>query len=105
MVLRVVWTRKALDDLRAIKVYISRDSTRYAQLQIEKIRSAASHAGRFPKAGRALPEFPDAVWREILIGNYRVIYRIDAQSQCVFVLAVVHGMQLLRASMIEQRYS
>lgn len=104
MVLRVIWTRKALDDLRAIKVYISRDSARYAQLQIEKIRSATSHVGRFPKAGRALPEFPDEVWREILVGNYRVIYRIDAQSQRVFVLAVVHGMQILRPSMIDLRY-
>lgn len=105
MVLRVVWTRKALDDLRAIKVYISRDSTRYAQLQIEKIRSTASHIGRFPKAGRALPEFPDEVWREILMGNYRVIYRIDTRNQLVFMLAVVHGAQLLRTFMIEQRDS
>lgn len=100
MVLRIVWTRKALDDLRAIKDYISRDSSRYAQLQIERIRSAASRLGRFPKSGRALPEFPDEPWREILTGSYRVIYRIDSQGQRVFVLAVIHGMQVLRASLI-----
>jgi plasmid stabilization system protein ParE len=103
MVLRVVWTRKALTDLRAIKDYISRDSTRYAQLQVERIRSSASHLGRFPEIGRVLPEFPDEVWREILTGNYRVIYRIDAPGQRVFVLAVIHGMQFLRASMVEPR--
>src|SRR6185295_4953409 len=101
MVFRVVWTRKALADLRAIKDYISRDSTRYAHLQIERIRSAASHLSRFPEIGRVLPEFPDEVWREILTGNYRVIYRVDSQGQRIFVLAVVHGMQLLRASMVE----
>jgi toxin ParE1/3/4 len=103
MVRRVVWTRKALEDLRGIKDYISRDSTRYAQLQIERIRSAASHLGRFPEVGRVVPEFPDEAWREILTGNYRVIYRVDAQGQRVFVLAVVHGMQILSASMVELR--
>lgn len=103
MVLRVVWTRKALGDLRAIKDFISRDSTRYAQLQVERIRSTASHLGRFPKMGRTVPEFPDEAWREILTGNYRVIYRFDSKSRSVFVLAVVHGMQILRASMVERR--
>jgi hypothetical protein len=33
MVLRIVWTHKALADLRAIKDFISRDSKRYAELQ------------------------------------------------------------------------
>lgn len=103
MVLRIVWTQKALDDLRAIKDYISRDSIRYAQLQIERIRAAASHAGRFPEIGRALPEFPREAWREILTGNYRIIYRVDAKAQRVIVLAVVHGMQILRAFMVESR--
>jgi plasmid stabilization system protein ParE len=59
--------------------------------------------GRFPEVGRALPEFPDEAWREILTGNYRVIYRSDIHSQRVFVLAVIHGMRLLRASMVELR--
>lgn len=104
MVLRVVWTRKALDDLRAIKDYISRDSTRYAQLQVQRIRDAASHLGRFPEIGRSLPEFPDEPWREILTGNYRVIYRIDVRGQRIFVLAVIHGMQILRAFMVEPRW-
>jgi toxin ParE1/3/4 len=103
MVRRVVWTRKALSDLRGIKDYISRDSTRYAHLQIERIRSAASHLARFPEIGRILPEFPDEPWREILTGNYRVIYRPDPEEARVVILAVAHGMQLLQTTMIEPR--
>lgn len=38
---------------------------------------------------------------ETLSGNYRIIYRIDAKDRRVFVLAVVHGMQILRATMIQ----
>ena len=103
MVYRVVWTRKALGDLRGIKDYISQDSTRYAHLQIERIRSAASHLGRFPELGRVVPEFPDEPWREILTGNYRVIYQVDVAGARVVVLAVVHGMQLLWPTMVEPR--
>jgi toxin ParE1/3/4 len=101
MVLRVTWTRTALADLRAIQIFISKDSKRYAQLQVDRLRSAASHLGRFPEIGRTVPEFPHESWREILSGNYRIIYRLDPDGQQVFVLAVVHGMQILRAFMIE----
>lgn len=101
MVLEVVWTRNALADLRAIKDYIARDSLRYAELQIQRIRSAGSHVGRFPEIGRAVPEFPGEAWREVLTGNYRIIYRVDSKGRRVLLLAVVHGMQILRAFMIE----
>lgn len=100
MVFRIDWTRKAIEDLRQIRDYISRDSRRYAQIQIERIQEAAAKTGRFPEIGRVLPEFPEAPWREILTGNYRVIYRVDAARRRIFVLAVVHGQQLLRESMI-----
>jgi toxin ParE1/3/4 len=103
MVRRVVWTQNALGDLHAIKDFISRDSARYAHLQVERIRSAASHLSRFPNIGRVVPEFPDQAWREILTGNYRLIYRIDLEGQRAIVLAVVHGMQILRRFMIEPR--
>ena len=101
MVLRVVWTQNALADLRAIKDFISRDSARYAHLQVDRIRSAASRLSRFPNSGRTVPEFPDQAWREVLTGNYRLIYRIDVEGQRALVLAVVHGMQILRRFMIE----
>jgi toxin ParE1/3/4 len=92
---RVVWTARALADLRSIKDYIARDSPFYARVQVERIRSAALHIGRFPEIGRRLPEFPEESWREILTGNYRVIYRAEPEGERVFVLAVVHGRQIL----------
>ncbi|HYH45643.1 MAG TPA: type II toxin-antitoxin system RelE/ParE family toxin [Thermoanaerobaculia bacterium] len=86
--------------MRSIKDYIARDSQRYAQIQVERIRSAAAQAGHFPNMGRPVPEFPDEPWREVLTGNYRVIYRPDPAEDRVVVLAVVHGMQLLWEPMI-----
>jgi toxin ParE1/3/4 len=100
MVHRVVWTRKAVEDLRGIKDYISRDSLRYAQAQVERIQAAVARTGRFPEIGRVLPEFPHEPWRQILAGSYRAIYRVDRDRARILVLAVVHVRQILREDMI-----
>ena len=43
--------------------------------------------------GRAVPEFNDEVIREVIVGNYRVIYRVRADA--VEILTVFHGARLL----------
>jgi plasmid stabilization system protein ParE len=100
VVYRVIWTRKSLEDLREIHNYIAKDSKRYAQIQVERIQTSALKTGRFPEIGRIVPEFPKGAWRELLIGNYRVIYRAESMDSKILVLAVVHGRQLLKESMI-----
>lgn len=100
MVRRVSWTRKALSDLRGIYDYIAQDSKNYAQIQVERIKAAALRAGEFPESGRVVPEAPHQGWREILTGNYRILYRIVDKKGRVLILAVVHGRQLLKESMI-----
>ena len=87
-------------DLREIHDYIARDSKRYAQIQIERIQASALKSSRFPEIGRIVPEFPTRLWREILSGNYRIIYRFDPDRSQIVILAVVHGRQLLKESMI-----
>jgi len=89
-----------LVDLQEIHDYIAKDSKRYAQIQVERIQNAALKTGRFPEIGRLVPEFPTNLWREILTGNYRVIYRLYPDRNQVVILAVVHGRRLLKESMI-----
>jgi toxin ParE1/3/4 len=96
----VVWTRKALADLREIHDYIARDSRRYAQIEVERLQASALKASRFPEVGRVVPEFPGGPWREILSGNYRLIYRAAPDQGRLLILAVVHGRRLLQETMI-----
>jgi toxin ParE1/3/4 len=96
----LTWSRRSLEDLREIHDYIARDSKRYAQVQVERIQVSALKIGRFPEIGRIVPEFPTGLWREILTGNYRVIYRSDPDRRQIVILAVVHGRRLLKESMI-----
>ncbi|MBK9129789.1 MAG: type II toxin-antitoxin system RelE/ParE family toxin, partial [Phycisphaerales bacterium] len=73
---RVVWTESALADLQAIQGFVSRDSARYADLLVERILGAVGRIASFPRSGRVVPEFLDDSLREVIQGNYRIVYRL-----------------------------
>ncbi len=92
---QIKWTKRALNDLWEIYEFVARDSPRYAQIQVEKIQKAVSNLAVFPSLGRQVPEFPHLPYREVLAGNYRVIYREEEKRRQVLIMSVVHGRQLL----------
>ncbi len=98
MVQEIKWTTHALNDLRDIHEFIAKDSPRYAQIQIENIQRAVIPLLTFPAMGHAVPEFPHLPYREILVGNYRVIYRIQEDERGILIMSVVHGRKLLHES-------
>jgi addiction module RelE/StbE family toxin len=87
------WTETARADLRAIYAYIARDSRVYAQRLIERIKKAAEDLRRFPELGAQVPEWDREGYRERLVGNYRVVYRLRANT--VEILTIVHGARQL----------
>jgi len=93
-VTRVVWTRQAAEDVEAIKAYVARDSERYASLLAERLVAAVGRLELFPQSGRVVPEVGDDSLREVLYGNYRLVYRLQAES--VEVVTVYHAARLLR---------
>ena len=54
---KVIWTEFALDDLKSIHEYISKDSKPYADKLIAKLIRRVDQLERFPKSGRITPEF------------------------------------------------
>ncbi len=102
MVCRVDWTVKALKDLHDIYDFIAKDSKKYAQLQVENIQSAVTNASAFPQMGRKVPEFPNLPYREIIVGNYRALYRFEEEQKRVLVLAIVHGRQSIQQHLKEK---
>lgn len=92
--IRVVWTRQATEDVEAIKAYVARDSERYASLLAERLVAAVGRLELFPQSGRVVPEVGDDSLREALYGNYRLVYRLQAES--VEVVTVHHAARLLR---------
>ena len=47
----------------------------------------------FPASGRMVPEANDPAVREIILGNYRIVYRVE--QELVETLTVYHGARLL----------
>ena len=94
MAQRVVWSRRAAQDLDAITSYIAADSPAYAGIVLKKIVTKAKMLARFPRAGHKVPEFDDEDMRELVVYSYRVIYRI-AENEIV-VAAVIHGKRILQ---------
>jgi plasmid stabilization system protein ParE len=91
----VRWTEPALADLKEVHDYIARDSPAYARLHVERIVQVTRRLARFPESGRRVPEFPDAPFREVLHGDYRVLYSFDAPVGVVWIRAVVHARRRL----------
>ena len=94
MVRKIKWAIRALNDLHDIYEFIAKDSRRYAQIQVENIQNSVSNLTSFLLMGRNVPEFPHLPYREILVGNYRVLYRVE--EDMVIIMSVVHGRRLLK---------
>jgi len=92
----VRWTPQATEDLHSIAEFIARDSSQYARLLVVDIFQAVDRIAAFPQSGRLVPELNDPVVREVILGNYRLVYRLkDANLD---LLTIYHGARLLDPS-------
>ena len=76
----IIWTEYAVEDLKLIHEYISKDSQVYADRQVDKIIKRVDQILSFPKSGRVVPEFDIEDLRELIEGNYRIIYQITSDK-------------------------
>ena len=91
---RVVWSRRALQDVDAIADYIAVDSPAYAGVVIKSIVNQTKMLARFPRSGRKVPEFDAENIRELFAYSYRIIYQL--QQDDVIIAAVIHGKRMLQ---------
>jgi toxin ParE1/3/4 len=92
-------TLQATDDLDSIAQFISKDSPQYARLFVSDVFQAVERLSEFPKSGRIVPELNDPDVREIILGNYRLVYRFKAKL--IGLLTVYHGARLLDPTTLE----
>lgn len=95
MARRVRWAERAALDLEEAAEYIARDSRVYAATLVRRAHRMARSLATLAERGRIVPEFNDPDRRELFVGNYRLLYRID--SDTVYVIAFVHGARDLAA--------
>jgi addiction module RelE/StbE family toxin len=87
---QINWTFQAKNDLKSIADYISKDSKKYAKLQIDRIKERTQILKSHPYSGKKVIEIDSDLIRELIEGNYRIIYKIVTENQ-IDILTIHHS--------------
>ncbi|PID41998.1 MAG: plasmid stabilization protein [Proteobacteria bacterium] len=91
--MKIIWSPLAIDRVAEIAGYTAKDKPTAAEKWVDKIFSKVEGLASSPKSGRIVPEINKDQYREVIYGNYRIVYRIEGKR--ISVLTVRHGKQLL----------
>jgi toxin ParE1/3/4 len=89
---KVRFTPSARAQFLSVLNFIRRDKPPAATRFRDQAETVLRRLEDFPESGRAIPEFPDLPYREVIITPYRFFYRI--KDSVVWIVAVWHGAQL-----------
>lgn len=71
----LIWSPRAVADLEEIRTFIDTDSPAWADLTVRRLVAAAERLEQFPDSGRMVPEQQSPELREVISGNFRIVYR------------------------------
>jgi len=91
--MKIIWSPLAIDRVAEVASYIAKDKPTAAGNWVDTIFSKVESLESFPKLGRIVPEINKDQYREIIYGNYRIVYRLEEKR--ISILTVRHGKQLL----------
>ncbi len=91
--MKLIWSPLAIERISEIANYIAQDNPAAAEKWVDKIFEQVERLHEFPESGRIVPEIKNKMFREIISGNYRVIYKYEDLQ--VLILTVRHGKQIL----------
>ena len=91
--MKTVWSPLALERASEIVDYIAQDKPSAAINWIDTVFSKVELLALSPEMGRVVPEIGNIQFRELIYGNYRIIYRFYKKQ--IFVLTIRHGKQIL----------
>jgi toxin ParE1/3/4 len=87
------WSPLAISRLSEIAKYIAQDNPVAAERWVQKVFALVEKLSDFPERGRMVPEINNKMIREIISGNYRVIYKLEDRE--ISILTVRHVKQVL----------
>lgn len=88
---KIVWTEMAIDDLNNIANFHSVYSENFTSTIIQKLFKKPQILKDMPELGRVVPERDNVSVRELIEGNYRIIYHYDKDIDTVQILTVHHA--------------
>jgi toxin ParE1/3/4 len=92
----ITWSPRAVADLEEIRAFIALDSADWAELTSRRIIASIERLREFPESGRIVPERQSATLREVISGNFRIVYRLSGTT--VEIVAVFRASRNFRST-------
>ena len=93
MVIKIVYLEIAIEDLKSIYNYISKDSVKYAKLEVKKIKAYAESLKKHPLKGKFYQTIKGNDIRSVIFRNYIIFYFFDGNQ--VSILTIHHHSRLI----------
>jgi toxin ParE1/3/4 len=91
--MKIIWSPLAIDRASEIAENIALDKQSAAEKWITAIFSKVEQLASSPEIGRVVPEIGNEQFRELIYGNYRIVYCIEKKQ--ISILTIRHGKQIL----------
>ncbi len=91
--MRLIWSPLATQNAHALASFIAQDKPVAAIKWLEDLFERIELLQVLPESGRIVPEIGIDSIREVIFGQYRVIYQLAGEQ--IMILTVRHGKQLL----------
>lgn len=91
--MKIIWSPLAIDRASEIVGYIAQDKPSAAEKWIDTVFSKVEQLKSSPEIGGIVPEIKNDQFRELIYGNYRIIYRVEKKR--ISILTIRHGKQIL----------
>jgi plasmid stabilization system protein ParE len=91
---KIGWSEEGLKRFRQILEYIEEDSPQNAAKLATTIWNRIQQLKEFPELGRIVPEFDRKEIREVIVYNFRIVYRLKTQDK-IEIVGVHHSAQIL----------
>ena len=92
--MKIVWTKESLSKLIEIEEFIAEDNPHKAIEFINFLIEKTNTIKKNPNIGRVVPELSNPLIRELIVKNYRIVYKIDESK--IEILTVFEGHKLIR---------
>jgi plasmid stabilization system protein ParE len=91
--MRIIWSLLAVERIEEISDYIADDNPSAANKWVDSVFEKVEMLKGNPQMGRVVPELNVPSIREIIFGNYRIIYRHE--QKLLIILTVRSFRQIL----------
>lgn len=85
----ITWSPQAARHLKTILEHLDSVAPRFSKQFASDIITHVQNLEKFPEMGRIVPERKDPRLRELIVSQYRVVYRI--QGDFIEIAFIFHG--------------